>query len=58
MDQARNRWFVVGTMVAAGVASILLGIISLCRFLSDASGHDVVSPTGGSRPIVSNGGPT
>jgi hypothetical protein len=52
MDQARSRWFVVGSMVAAGVASILLGIIALSRFLSDASGHDVVSSAGGSTLII------
>jgi hypothetical protein len=52
MDQARSRWFVMGSMVAAGVAGNLLGIIALSRCLSYASGHDVVSPTGGSTLII------
>jgi hypothetical protein len=37
MDHARSRWFVVGSMVAASVASILVGIIALVSL----SGHGV-----------------
>src|ERR1700690_2215180 len=35
MDHARSRWFVVGSMVATSVASILVGIIALVSL----SGH-------------------
>jgi hypothetical protein len=37
MDHARSRWFVVGSMVVASVASILVGIIALVSL----SGHGV-----------------
>ena len=48
LDRTENHWLVIGSIAAAGLVSIILGVATLNGFQSSGSGDLVVSSTMGS----------
>lgn len=48
LDRTENHWLVIGSIAAAGLVNIILGVATLNGFQSSGSGDLVVSSTMGS----------
>jgi hypothetical protein len=45
MNRTESHWLAIGSIVATGLVSVILGIVTLQGFRSSASGDLVISPT-------------
>ncbi|MFI5258775.1 MAG: hypothetical protein ACHQ01_04095 [Candidatus Limnocylindrales bacterium] len=52
MSRTQSRWLVVGSLVAAGMASLILSVVSLSGFAAPPGGDSMTTQASGLAPTT------